>query len=143
MASKMTKLMTRLGDIYVGANNNSSVYFNSHRGDAPNNFVVNGVEYRVEGHMQKTSDGWKITQGFTCVKMHSVKWNDYTNSAWNKAHTEIANVISEWLTYPLTVLILNEAQEEDLQMKRDRLNEEIERMQKEMDKLKAELAALH
>lgn len=142
MSFKQTKLMTRLGDIYVGVNNNSSVYFSSHRGSAPNNFVVNGVEYRVEGHMTKTPDGWKIGQGFSCVKVNTVKWNDFTHSAWNKAHTEISNVIREWLTYPLTILELQDAQKEYDQHRRDMKLEQIAAAQKEVDKLKAELAAM-
>jgi hypothetical protein len=142
MASKMHKLMTKLGDIYVGANNNSSVYFNSHRGSSPNNFVVNGVEYRVEGHMQKTPDGWKITEGFSCHKVNTVKWNDFTHSAWNKAHTEIANVIREWLTYPMTILDLQEAQTEYDKDRRDIMLGRIATAQKELDALKAELATM-
>jgi len=131
------KVSTSLGEISVGINNAKSIYFLNEK------IVINGVDYHASGHMGLVNGKWIMLDTFSIRKVNSAKYGDYSRNALQKAHDELSAVISEWLGKGETVTLLNEANAEYINERREMLLSQIADKQKEMDELKAKLDALN
>jgi hypothetical protein len=130
------KVSTRLGEISIGINNNHNIYFLNEK------IVVNGVDYHASGHMGFVDGKWKMLDSFSIRKVNSVKHDDYSRSAWQKADEVLTVAIAEWLGKSENAIHLQWAHEKYNQERRERLLEQIAEKQKEIDALNAEIAAL-
>jgi hypothetical protein len=132
------KVLTRLGEITVGINNGSSVYFMNER------IIVNGVDYYTSGHMGLVDGVWQMLDTFSIRKVNSFRHSDYSTSAKQKAFEMLSSAISYLLQNGDTAIqLLNEAQKEYIQERREALQSQIDDKQKEIDILKAQIDALN
>lgn len=101
--------------------------------------IVNGVEYRCDGHLELRGDEW-VWQGLYAYKMHSNKFNDYSDSARSKLGKAFREAAMAFVK--ANPELMKQGQLDANEQQRERIRSKIAEHQKDIAALEAELAAI-